>query len=70
MEDNDINRDVARELMHSVSLDVQCAENGRIAVEPLREQIDAFDYAAALMSVTALREELSAHSEDQQVYRK
>ncbi len=46
-EDNAINREVALELLHGVGLTVDCAENGRIAVEKARTG----DYALILMDV-------------------
>ncbi|PXW99431.1 PAS domain S-box-containing protein [Sphaerotilus hippei] len=38
VEDNIVNREVATELLHSVGLEVDVAENGRIAVDKVRER--------------------------------
>ncbi|WP_207630242.1 response regulator [Paracoccus xiamenensis] len=48
-EDNEINREIAVELLHAAGLVVDCAENGRIACEML--EADSTGYAAVLMDV-------------------
>jgi signal transduction histidine kinase/CheY-like chemotaxis protein/HPt (histidine-containing phosphotransfer) domain-containing protein len=47
VEDNDINREFARELLHSEGIDVDEAENGAEAVDKVREQA----YDAVLMDI-------------------
>lgn len=50
VEDNDINREIAIELLSDAGLAVDIAENGRIACERMEEQ-DSAGYAAILMDV-------------------
>ncbi len=47
VEDNAINREVAQELLNAAGMDVDCAENGREAVDKVREN----DYALVLMDI-------------------
>lgn len=49
VEDNEINREIAIELLSDAGLEVDCAENGRIACE--RMEARGGDYAAVLMDV-------------------
>ncbi len=49
VEDNDINREIAMELLTDAGLTVDCAENGRVACE--RVEANGKDYAAILMDV-------------------
>ena len=49
VEDNEINREIAIALLADAGLEVDCAENGRIACERMEER--GADYAAVLMDV-------------------
>ncbi|MPT46980.1 MAG: sensor histidine kinase [Sphingobium sp.] len=49
VEDNDINREIALELLIDAGLQVDCAENGRIACDKVSQQ--GAHYAAVLMDV-------------------
>lgn len=70
VEDNDINREIALELLGDAGLAVECAENGRIACDMVRHRAES--YAAILMDVqmpemdgiTATRIIRESHSAD------
>ena len=49
VEDNEINREIAVELLQAAGLVVDCAENGRVACDRL--EAEGADYAAVLMDV-------------------
>jgi signal transduction histidine kinase/DNA-binding response OmpR family regulator/HAMP domain-containing protein len=51
VEDNDLNQQIARELLQSVGISVTIADNGKIALELLRSAPDPLPYDLVLMDI-------------------